>query len=92
METKIDIWLVWSLDMRNCTALRSICTTRRMAMTHKQAVDMDMAERDWIVRVWIEKSRANHLYGAIAQFDPPGNLSPAAPVSADGESEEKRYK
>ena len=87
METKIDIWLVWSLDTRNCTSLRTICTSRHMALMHKQAIEIDMAEHDWIVRVWIEKSRANHLYGAIAQFDPPGNLSPTASISTDIKNE-----
>lgn len=64
---KPPIWLIWSVSTAGLTNLRAICTTAYMAKQYRKYVDQCGGKK--LVRVWIEKTVANHLFmeGEIEQ-------------------------
>lgn len=53
------IWLVWSMSDIGIVSLRAICTKQHYANVYRKAI----LHHPEIIRVWIEKTITNHLYG-----------------------------
>lgn len=62
MANRKTIWLVWSVDVNNIVSLRAICTKQTFANVYRKYLIHD--ER--LMKVWIEKTITNHLYGNAA--------------------------
>ncbi|KKM97744.1 hypothetical protein LCGC14_1164870 [marine sediment metagenome] len=62
-ESRFPIWLVWSLNHRSLLALNAVDTSQAVANDHRR---MLLQEHDGqiYIRVWVELSEANHLFGA----------------------------
>ena len=54
-----DIWLVWTMNNVGIVSLRGIFTEQRFANEYRRRLIYD----DRLVRVWVEKTITNHLYG-----------------------------
>lgn len=54
-----DIWLLWTLSERGVVSLRGIFSKQHYANAYRKAVKYHPG----IVKVWIEKTISNHLYG-----------------------------
>lgn len=54
-----DIWLVWSMSETGIVSLRGIFTEQRFANVYRKY----LKDSPQLVRVWIEKTITNHLYG-----------------------------
>lgn len=52
------VWLIWSVSQAGLTNLRAICTTQYLANQYRKYVSGDKKA----VRVWIERTLANHLF------------------------------
>lgn len=58
-QGKPPIWLLWILSTRGITSLRAICTSQARANAYRKGARL----RDDVIRVWVEKTIADHLFG-----------------------------
>ena len=66
---EFPIWLVWCLSRGGLVILRSICFDNALANHHRKSIEVSEIETDGnTIRVWVERSTANHLFAGIVQF------------------------
>lgn len=82
-EDRQPIYLVWGMNDRGLVSLRAICTTQAYATLYRKG----LAGQIGTIRVWVEKTITNHLFGegAVEQnypemkpfnLDEQGNIEP----------------
>ncbi len=59
---RFPVWLVYSQNERGLVSLRAICTKPWIVKKYVKGV----RQLPGIVRVWTEKTIANHLYGEMS--------------------------
>ena len=55
-------WLIWSQDERGLVSLRGIYTEQWIVDLYRKAI----GNHKGIVRVWVEKTITNHLFGEMS--------------------------
>jgi len=65
VASRSDIWLLWTQNVSGTVSLRGIFTEQRFANAYRKVIKdhTDDFEDGRIIRVWIEKTITNHLYG-----------------------------